>query len=62
MSERLTLRGGRQATEARPTTGDSSAPPGHRALVAVIVLTGLVLVFAAGVAFWMYWLQGSLPS
>lgn len=61
MSERLTLRGGRPATERRPG-GDSTAPPGHRALVAVIVLTGLVLVFAAGVAFWMYWLQGSLPS
>lgn len=61
MSERLTLREGRPATEAR-SRGDSSAPPGHRALVAVIVLTGLVLVFAAGVAFWMYWLQGSIPS
>jgi hypothetical protein len=61
VSERLTVDRGRPAAERRPTV-DSPAPPGHRALVAIIVLTGLVLVFAAGVAFWMYWLQGSLPT
>lgn len=61
MTERLTVDGGRPAADTRSTV-DSSAPAGHRALVAIIVLTGLVLLFAAGVAFWMYWLQGSLPT
>ncbi len=57
MSEPLTVHGGRPAAESRPRV-DSAAAAGHRALVAVIVLTGVVLVFAAGIAFWMYWLQG----
>jgi hypothetical protein len=60
MSERMTLGGG--PARERPPLAEMTTPPGHRALLAVIVLTGLVLVFAAGIAFWMYWLQGSLPS
>ncbi len=60
MSERLADGGGRTRSEARRVV-DRPTPPGNRPLVAVIVLTGLVLVFAAGVAFWMYWLQGWLP-
>jgi hypothetical protein len=56
----MTLGGGRPTKGA--ARGESTAPPGHRALLAVIALTGVVLVFAAGIAFWMYWLQGSLPS
>lgn len=59
MSERLTATGGRTRSETRPASNPSR--PGSRPLVAIVVLTGLVLVFAAGVAFWMYWLQGWLP-
>lgn len=36
----------------------SSRTPGQRNLMAVFVLTGVVMVFAAAVAIWMYWLQG----
>jgi hypothetical protein len=61
VSERLTLGRGGRAPEpgARP---QANTPPGHRALVAIIVMTCVVLGFAAAVAFWMYWLQGSLPT
>jgi hypothetical protein len=56
VSERIA--GGNESPADRRPTGDAVAPPGRRALVAVIVLTGVVLVFAAALAFWMYWLQG----
>jgi flagellar basal body-associated protein FliL len=42
--------------ESRPPSG-SAPKPGQRTLVAVIVLTCLVVLFAAAVAIWMYWLQ-----
>jgi hypothetical protein len=50
--------GGTQSRADSQPTGAAGAPPGRRALIAVIVLTGIVLVLAAGLAFWMYWLQG----
>jgi hypothetical protein len=48
--------GNHPAAERQPT-GDVAAR-GRRSLVAVIVLTAVVLLFAAALAFWMYWLQG----
>lgn len=60
MSERLTADRGRPPADRR--FGAQSSAPGRGSLMAVIVLTGIVLVFAAAIAFWMYWLQGSVSG
>ncbi|HEY7590569.1 MAG TPA: hypothetical protein VH723_06220 [Candidatus Limnocylindrales bacterium] len=49
------------AFEPRPRS-DRSVQPGQRTMMAVIVLTGVVVAFAAVIAVWMYWIQGASPS